>query len=443
MKSQVSHRSILKLAVPAFLSQASFTITGMIDLIMVGTISPAAIAAVGMGGTIYWNLIVLIGGPAIAMVYLCSQSYGAGNMERFSERALAGLMLCGLSGLIFACFPFSLSRIFYHALGAEEAVITEGVRYFSFRLIGFPLHLLYTGLESAIKSTGDTKRPMVLKFIGHICNVSCNYVLIFGRLGFSPMGVRGAGIASLCADVLTFALFTGAFLLTLKRERIPFSMRLKLTPALLLIREGFKVSVQQFASSFSILVYTSVIARLGAVSLAANQIAVSVISMSFLPAFGLGQASEILIGHAVGRGSTQKARMYGLTVELYCIAVMVVFGLVIGLFPQFIGGLYTRDQQVLSLLRPMLLVSAFLQIFDGIQIVFAASLRAVGDTTYLLVITVIGSWLIFIPTVLLAVFILQEGVVLAWGIRYLLMVFLSIMYFQRFVRKDWTTVRAR
>lgn len=443
MKTASSHRNILRLAVPAFLSQASFTITGMIDLIMVGTISPAAIAAVGMGGTIYWNLIVLIGGPAIAMVYLCSQSYGGGDMQRFAERALSGLMLCGVLGIVFACFPFTLSRLFYTGLGAEEAVVTAGVQYFSFRLIGFPLHLLYTGLESVIKSTGDTKRPMVLKFIGHLFNVSCNYVLIFGRLGFSPMGVRGAGIASLCADIVTFVLFAGAFIITLKRERIPFPLRLKLTPALLLIREGFKVSVQQFASSFSILVYTSVIARLGAVSLAANQIAVSVISMSFLPAFGLGQASEILIGHAVGRGHNREARMYGLTVEAYCVAVMVVFGLVIGVFPQFIGGLYTRDQEVLALLRPMLLVSAFLQIFDGIQIVFAASLRAVGDTTYLLVITVIGSWLVFIPTVLLVVFVLQEGVVIAWGIRYLLMVFLSAMYFQRYIRKDWSAVRAR
>ena len=443
MKEPTSHRKILKLAVPAFLSQASFTITGIIDLIMVGTISPAAIAAVGMGGTIYWNLIVLVGGPSIALVYLCSQAYGAKNKESFIERALAGLLLCSLAGLVFACFPVEISRFAYRTLGAEDAVVSEGVRYFTFRLIGFPLHLLYAGLESVIKSTGDTKRPMILKFTGHLFNVTANYVLIFGKLGFSPMGVRGAGIASLIADIVTFGLFVAVFLMTIKKHRIPLRTRIQLQALTLLIKEGFKVSFQGFASSFSILLYTGIIARLGAVSLAANQIAVSIISMSFMPAYGLGQASEILIGHAIGKGSPKEAKHYGLMVEVYCIIVMVIFGLVIGFFPKAVGGLYTKNPEVLSLLAPMLLVSAIFQIFDGIQIVFSASLRAAGDTTYLLMVTIIGSWLIFIPGVLITVFLLQHGVVLAWGVRYLLMIFLSAMYFQRFIRKNWSAVKTK
>ncbi len=91
-------RKIFRLALPAFFTQASFTVTAMLDLIMVGTISPTAIAAVGVGGTLYWNLLVLGHGPALSAGYLCAQSYGGGKTEDFLDRAVIGFLFSAVAG---------------------------------------------------------------------------------------------------------------------------------------------------------------------------------------------------------------------------------------------------------------------------------------------------------------------------------------------------------
>jgi Na+-driven multidrug efflux pump len=69
---------------------------------MVGTISPAAIAAVGAGGTLYWNLLVLGHGPSLSAGYLCAQSYGGGRIEDFLERAVIGFLFSAVAGLLLA-----------------------------------------------------------------------------------------------------------------------------------------------------------------------------------------------------------------------------------------------------------------------------------------------------------------------------------------------------
>jgi Na+-driven multidrug efflux pump len=109
----------------------------VIDLMMVGSISPEAIAAVGMGGTLFWNLSVLFGGPAVAVLYLCGQSWGRSDRGAFSRRAAAGLILSVVLSAGFALFPAMVSRFLYQAMGAADNVVEQGVRYFQFRMLGF------------------------------------------------------------------------------------------------------------------------------------------------------------------------------------------------------------------------------------------------------------------------------------------------------------------
>ncbi len=477
---QDNRAPILRLAGPALLSQASFTLTGIIDLMMVGSISPQAIAAVGMGGTIFWNMVVLLGGAATATLYLCGQSWGRRDLEGYSRRALSGLFISVILGIGFAFFPAIVSRFLYTAMGAEEEVIVQGVNYFTFRLLGFPAHMAFTAMESAVKSTGNTKTPMFIKVGSHLCNIAGNYIFIFGKLGFRPLGTRGAGLSTFIADILALAGFTVLFIVTFRKNGIPLGFPFgrggggRNIPApgsftgpqpgtapetvnapvpvktigpkndfFLVLREGMKVALQGFSSSFSILVYTSIITRIGSIPLAANQVAVSIISLSFLPAFGLGQASEILMSQFIGKGQPDRARKTGYRVLLYCCGLMILFGVCIGLFPEAIGGLYTRSGEVLALLGPMLLISAFFQILDAVQIVLAASLRATGDTAFLLWVTTLASWGIFVPLVWFLSTALGKGILWAWGCRYALMLILAVCFMIRYRRKRWSEVRPR
>ena len=437
-------KTILSLALPAFLTQASYTVTNVVDLMMIGSLSPAAIGAVGVGGILFWNLIVLTGGPVMAAGYLCAQSFGAGTYDEFARRGTFALIFCFIIALPLAIGSRMFSSLFYTVMGADSEVVHLGTLYFRYRLIGLPFELVNSGIEGMIKATGDTRRPMIIRFISHMSNVLLNYLLIFGKLGLPALGTEGAGIATMLSYIIAFGIF---ILLSprLLSSRIPvqFIQKPDRDNSRLILREGIKITGNELSGSLSFFVYTAIVTRLGAVALAANEIGLNVTSTAFMPAIGFGQAALILIGQRVGRGETSRAKKTGWEVQLYCAVFMLSMGLVFLLFPQAIGRLYTKDPEVLSLLTPMLRFAAFFQLFDGGQIIFSFCLRATGDTTYLFFANLLGSWLLFIPGILLIVLVLKLNVIWAWGGMYCFMLTLFLIYGTRYVTMKWENIRAK
>ncbi|MBN2049351.1 MAG: MATE family efflux transporter [Spirochaetales bacterium] len=437
-------RTILTLALPAFLTQASYTITNVVDLMMIGSLSPAAIAAVGVGGILFWNLIVLTGGPVMAAGYLCAQSYGAGKFDDFARRGSMAILISFLLALPLALGNKGFAVLLYRIMGTDEEVVLLGALYFRYRLIGLPIELLNSGLEGMIKATGDTRRPMIIRFISHLSNVFFNYLLIFGKLGLPALGAEGAGLATMISYFIAFILFI-ALSPRLLARKIP--VRLLQKPdrfnGRLVVKEGVKITGNELSGSLSFFVYTAVVASLGATALAANEIGLNITSTAFMPAIGFGQAALILIGQRVGKGETATAKKTGWEVQLYCAVFMVAMGVLFFIIPETIGRFYTRDQEVLATLTPMLRFAAFFQIFDGGQIIFSFCLRATGDTTFLFLANLLGSWLLFIPGVLLIVHILKLNVIWAWGGMYCFMLALFIIYGIRYMTMKWDRIKAK
>ena len=428
MPAKLETRKILSLALPAFLTQASYTVTNMVDLMMIGSVSPEAIAGVGVGGVLFWNMMVLFGGPVMALGYLCSQSYGAGRMDQFYNRASAAMIIAVSLTLPIAFFNRPAASLLYSLLGTDPGVSELGILYFKYRLIGFPLEIANMGMEGMIQATGNTKKPMLIRFVSHMINLTFNYILIFGKFGFPRLETAGAGIATLLSYVVAFVIFSIYLYKTMQnpKSRIIFC-RPDGGSLKTIVKEGIKISGNELASSISFLAYTAVVASLGATALAANEIGLNITSTAFLPAVGFGQAAMILIGQRVGAGNSKEAKKTGLEVQLYCGVFMLGMGILFFFAPGFIGGLYTKDREVLDYLVPMLKLAAFFQVFDGGQIIFSFCLRGAGDTSYLFFANLAGSWLIFVPGVWLIVKVLQLNVFWAWTGMYLFMFVLCVI----------------
>ena len=161
-------RTILSLALPAFLTQASYTITNVVDLMMIGSLSPAAIGAVGVGGILFWNLIVLTGGPVMAAGYLCAQSFGGGKHAEFARRGTFALILSVCIALPLAFGNRAFASFLYTVMGTDPEVVHLGTLYFRYRLIGLPFELANTGIEGMIKASGDTRRPMIIRWMSAV-----------------------------------------------------------------------------------------------------------------------------------------------------------------------------------------------------------------------------------------------------------------------------------
>lgn len=443
MHLKLETKKVLSLALPAFLTQASFTLTNMVDLMMVGSISSEAIAGVGVGGVLFWNLMVLFGGPVMALGYLCSQSYGAGKMDQFYNRVGAALMISVLFTLPVALFNQPAARFLYTLLGTDPKVAEIGALYFHYRLITFPLEIANIGMEGMIKATGNTGRPMLIRFSSHLVNVSLNYLLIFGKFGFPRLEAAGAGIATMISCITAFVIFSLYIAKTFRRPGKLFIFnRPDRGTVRTVTREGLKISGNELAGSLSFLIYTGIVAGLGAGALAANEIGINITSAAFMPALGFGQAAMIMIGQRIGSGRNREAKKIGLEVQLYCGIFMLGMGIFFFFAPHLIGGLYTREEEVLRHLIPMIRIAAFFQIFDGGQIVFTFCLRGAGDTTYLFWANLLGSALIFIPGVWAIVRVLQLNVIWAWTGMYIFMFLLFLIYGIRFLFIKWDKIKA-
>jgi len=182
-----------------------------------------------------------------------------------------------------------------------------------------------------------------------------------------------------------------------------------------LLRVGLPMAAHHFLDMGSFLVFSAYIGRMGTDALAANQIVIQVLALSFMPAQGFAIAASTLTGQYIGAGQPDIAEKsayrtirlglaYAGFVMLLCVAV-----------PGPLFRLFTSDPAVLAFARPLLLLAAVFQVFDALQFVASGGLRGAGDTTVPAVIIICGAWFVFIPAAYLLGTVLDKGVVGAWA----------------------------
>src|SRR5690554_1813581 len=184
------------------------------------------------------------------------------------------------------------------------------------------------------------------------------------------------------------------------------------------------------------LIYTIFVARLGTEALAANEIALSIMSFGFMPAFAFGATATILVGQQLGKGNPLAAKRMGTDTAVIGTIFMLSLGVLQFTFAEPIARIYSTDPIVYELAALLIMISAFLQIFDGFLNFYAGGLRGIGDTSFLLKISLLLSWLFFVPVAYAMIFVLEWGSVGAWLSLYAFLMIMGISVMIRFYRTD-------
>ena len=176
--------------------------------------------------------------------------------------------------------------------------------------------------------------------------------------------------------------------------------------------------MEEAAFSISRLLCTFIIMRAGTVAFAANQIANTVESVSFMPGMGFGVAATTLVGMKIGEKNYKKAREYTYACAFGAVAMMSVFGIIFLLMPSFLVDLFVGDEEkrVIYLASLCLFIGAFEQPAIAISSVFAGALKGAGDTKSPFIISLATSWIIRLPLILYFVYILKLSVIYVWWV---------------------------
>ena len=398
----------IRLSVPVILGMLGHTFVAFADNIMVGQLGTAELAAVSLGNSFVFIAMSLGIGFSTAITPLVAEADGAGNKADGKSALKHGLVLCTVLGLSLFGIILLLKPIMYLMKQPPE-VVELAMPYLD--LVAFSLVplIIFQAFKQFSEGLSQTKYPMYATIIANVVNIVLNYLLIFGSFGFPKMGIVGAAIGTLISRVIMVLYIW--FLLKGKKKFhdyvTGFNFRLIEKRVMRkIISLGFPSALQMF---FEVAIFTAAIwisGVLGKNAQAANQIALNLSSMTFMFGMGLGVAAMIRVGNQKGLLDFKELRRIAQSIFFLTLLVEIVFAILFLWGRNWFPTIYldvndaknmADNTEVIFLAGQLLLVAAFFQISDGIQVVVLGALRGLQDVKIPTLITFIAYWLIGFP----------------------------------------------
>ncbi len=401
-------RIFLRLFLPAAIQNLFFNLISIFDVLMIGQLGDASIAAVGLSGQFLFLLNVTLFGISSGSSVFGAQYWGA--RDRRNLHRVLGLCL-GLSVAVATCFAV-VALVFPAWLMSlytpDPAVITLGVSYL--RIIGWSYVAISVtaAFGNLHRSTGNTRLPMLVAVTFLCLNITLDYCLIFGRAGLPALGIRGAAAGTAISRVLECL----TLLIVIYWKRMPAAapfkalINLNLSFATHHMRHIFVVFINEFLWALGVNVINAIFARLGTQPYAAYNIAASFQTLGMFYSMACMTACGIMVGNAVGAGEEEKA--FHIARRCLWIGMLgsAAAGLLLLVARNPIMSLYqVSDQTRQDATGILLIVACFLWLrgMDGIFVV--GILRSGGDTRFSALLDVGAIWLAGIPAVALAAFV--------------------------------------
>ncbi len=407
---------MLELATPVVLSELGWMAMAIVDTMVVGRLSTSAMGAVSIGGILFGTLAWTGAGLLLGLDTLISQSFGAGDVADCHRSLLNGVYLAvpvslALMGLVWLGMPF------LRGFGIDPVVLREAIPFLRAILWSmFPL-FLYFALRRYLQGMNLVKPVMFALISANALNLAGDLILVFGLFGAPAMGAEGSGWST-CASLIYMAAVLLAYVFYHDRRHRTGLLKTNLTPdvarILKLIKLGLPAALQ---ITFEVSVWaaaTTLIGRLTPEVLAAHQIAINTVSLTFMVPLGIGAAAAVRVGQALGRGDVAAAGRAGWTATLLGGGFMCCAAVVLLAAPRLIIRAYTADAQVMRAGVSLLAVAAAFQLFDGIQAVTTGALRGAGDTRTPMLCHLVSYWGLGLPIGYYLCFGLKWGAAGLW-----------------------------
>lgn len=413
-RSDLVH-TIWALAWPVIITFLLESLVGLIDTLMVGRLGAAAVAAVGVGAQVLSAVSVAMTAVGTGTLALVARYIGAQHRTD-AEEVLRQSILAAFGLSILCILPvITFAPQFVHAFGVEPAVVGLGAAFVRVVMLSIPQSAVLFVIGSALRAAGDTRTPLLIGFTVNVINIAANYVLIFGKLGFPALGVRGSALAT------TLAFSAGAVmgLWLLVRGRLVLRLRLQhMRPDPGVIRRvlaiGYPAAGEQILMQIGFFFYLVFAARYGTSAVAAYFIGVRILAMSFLPGFGFAAAASALVGQNLGANNPDLAERSGWESNRLAIYLMSVCGLAIFLAARPIAALFVDDVEVVADAVSFIRTLAAAQPFMAIDFTIGGALRGAGDTRFPLVAVFVGFYGCRLAFAYIAAMVLHLSLAWVW-----------------------------
>ncbi len=406
---------ILRLAGPVILAEIGWMAMGVVDVVMVGPLGPAAIGAVGMSSTIYFAIAVFGMGVMLGLDTLVSQAYGAGRRDECIRWLHQGTLLALIvAPLVMALSYAGFSTIERWGLHPDVRAVAEPY-LMVIALSTLPL-LLYSAFRRYLQGIHAVAPVMWALITANLVNVAANWVLVYGNLGAPALGATGSAWATGIARTYMAVFLCVAIAILHRREGLALHVpvRFDIGRVKRLVALGAPAASQVTLEVGVFAMAATLAAKLDPVSAGAHQMAANLAGLAFMIPLGMSSAGAVRVGHAIGGGDRRRAAHAGwATLGIGLVITTAIAGALLA-FPVPMLRIFTTDTAMIAAGVPLLAIAAGFQLFDGTQGILTGVLRGLGDTHTPMLANVVGHWVIGLPVGYALCFWMAWGVMGLW-----------------------------
>ncbi|MDL2273829.1 MATE family efflux transporter [Oscillospiraceae bacterium OttesenSCG-928-G22] len=379
-----AYKMTLTLAGPAIIEMVFLSLVGMVDTMMVGGLGDFAIAAVGLTNQPRLIFMAFFFALNVGVTAIVARRKGQGEQKDANLCLMQSLLVTGILSVVLSVLAFVLARPIMTIAGAEADTIEHAIAYF--QVIGGTLFIpaLTLSITGSLRGVGNMKTTLIANVVGNLVNICCNYLLIDGNLGFPRLEVRGAAIATAIGNFVGLII---AFLAICRKNgylSIRHFGKPRFDVPMLRLIAGISGSaiIEQMCLRIGFFAFVSIIARLGTFYVAAHQICLQMLNLTFTIGDGLSVACTSLVGQSLGKKRPDLAYMFAkLGQRIGLMFAVVMFGLILIFRTQFVG-MFTKDPALIAVAANLLILMAFAQPSQISHVTTGGALRGAGDTRY-------------------------------------------------------------
>jgi MATE family multidrug resistance protein len=396
---KIELKNLIKLSWPLLVAQVTQTLMGVSDTIMAGRFSAIDMAAVAIGFSITFPILSFVQGLAMAIPPIVSKLNGAGHTDRISlatqQAAFLIIPVAFLVILLSSFVPYWFSLI-----DMEDSLRKITIEYVLFILYSTPAFAGYQILRNYCEGLGNTKPTMLIMGLGLLVNIPANYVLIYGKFGFPAMGGIGCGLATAVvyiAMLLGTAMYVGFSAKMRVYGLFNQLFRPDYAQIIATLKLGLPIALTILFEVTLFGVVALLLSPLGALTVAAHQIALNFSSLVFMFPLSLGMATTIRVAYILGKNDLEGAKLATKTATLLGLSIAALTACFTIVARHQISMLYTTDPVVIDLAVSLMTLAAMFQLSDAVQAISAGALRGYDDTGAMFIITFLAYWGIGLP----------------------------------------------
>lgn len=413
-------KKIYAMILPITIASVLEMTTGLVSMAMIGrinTVSSTAVDAIGISSRITQIVWALFKGITTGAAVFVAQAYGANNSKKLKRVIHQTIISSILVVVILQQIIFWNANSLLSIFNPSQNLLQNGALYLKTVSFGLPFLTIMLAVAASLQGMGNAKTPMLIAFMMNVINIGLSYLLIFGHLGFSALGLRGAAIATVIAQFC--GAFAGMYILLNKNGVLGSLLNKKFfkidfKQILDIYKIGIPTSLESIFWQIAAIILTKAILTFGETAFAAHQFGLQAESISYMPAAGFGVAATTFIGQALGAKNCERGKAYlketlkgTLWVTAFCSSILVFF-------PTLLMRMLTPNIEIINLGAKYLIIMGLVQIPQNVSGVLNGALRGAGFTRVPMYVAAAGLWGIRVPLTLILTYIYHFSIITIW-----------------------------